>query len=112
MNKHSILVHGRPEVPDTLIHLNHRETAPPTCQMTATIVGLRVTMSLTQTGPSSHAGSGMFDKLPGPAGADVQQKTDGLIYSIRKKHTISLLYAHVHISTNLSSVVPLFVQAS
>lgn len=64
-------------------------------------------MSLTQTGPSSHAGSGMFDKLPGPAGADVQQKTDGLIYSIRKKHTISLLYAHMHISTNLSSVVPL-----
>lgn len=33
------------------------------------IAGPTVTMSHTQTGPSSHAGSGTFDKLCGPAGA-------------------------------------------
>lgn len=71
MNTHSILVHGRPDVPDTLIRLNRGATAPPTCQMTATIAGLRVTMSLTQTGLSSHVGSGTFDKLPGLAGVKI-----------------------------------------
>ncbi len=80
MNTRSILVHGRPDAPDTLIRLNRRETAPPTCQMTATIAGQRVTMSLTQTAPSSHVESGTFDKLPGPAEAEIRQKPEGFVY--------------------------------
>lgn len=83
-------------MPDTLIHLNHRETVPPTCQMTATIAGPRGTTSLTQMARSSHVGSGMFDKLPGFEGAKMKQKSEFFIYYIRKKLIISPLYAHAH----------------
>lgn len=68
MNTHSILVHSRPDVSDTLIHPNYRETAPPTCQTTATIAGPTVIMYLIKMAQSFHAGSGMFDKVPSSAG--------------------------------------------
>lgn len=53
---------------DTLIHPNYRETAPPTCQTTATIAGPTVIMYLIKMAQSFHAGSGMFDKVPSSAG--------------------------------------------
>ncbi|KAF3841202.1 hypothetical protein F7725_007064 [Dissostichus mawsoni] len=74
VNPLSSRVHSRPEVPDTLVPLNLGETAPPTSRTTATTAGRRGTMSLTQTAPSSRAGSGTFDKPP--AGAGIRQKSE------------------------------------
>lgn len=51
-------------------------------------------MCLTQMAQSSRVGSGTFDKLPGSAGAEVQQELEGFVYEIRGKNTLFLFCMH------------------
>lgn len=89
MNTHSILVHSSPNVSDTLIHLNYRETAPPTCQTTATIADPTAIMYPIKMALSFHVGSGMFDKLSGSAGMKMQHELGSFfVYQIREKRIV------------------------